>query len=334
MHHNRVYRNHRHRNQAWKVYKSCREDLESDTARSMTLLSTNLKHMLKLRQIRITDVTDELRTQPYSNSQCIIPNCQYQLYDHTVLAVPLIPGLQRLGVTVLSHVMRGLSDMLGRLPHLDISTPTGSHFMQSGFHYNALVTPPVPVMLQSPMFVSVVSSLTRLHLQLCYDEWLGRELFTIYGVPHVSQMLSRATNLVHLELEMVEDYENESSSLADFRAVLQNCAFHRLTSLSLGGLESTGAELLAFTDGSPNLDTIEIDSYELNQGSWAAILDHWSMHMQFLEHVHLINLFFERSASDLNEPKELCSEIGPESSDLQARIQKFILTGVSNPLES
>ena len=55
--------------------------------------------------------------------------------------------------------------------------------------------------LQLSSFVSVVSSLTDLNLQLRYDG------------PHVSQMLSRATDLIHREIGVVRDYESQYGSL-------------------------------------------------------------------------------------------------------------------------
>ncbi|KAL8879741.1 MAG: hypothetical protein Q9192_008168 [Flavoplaca navasiana] len=331
MSHNPVYHSRRHNTQAWAVYERCRRDLQINTIRSMTLLSSHLKSMLQLRQLSITDAEGEVRTEDYSNGRCNILNCPHQNYDHTVLAVPLIPGLQSLGMTVMSLVMRGLPDMVGRLPSLVISSPTASDFMHSGFHYNALVTPPAPLMLRSSLFVSVVSSLTRLTLQLLYDDCLERQFFAKHGESHVSQMLSRATNLVQLKIEMRRDYGNQFGSLADFRAILHGCAFHRLRSLSISGFKSTEGELVAFTDGSPNLDTIEVESFTLIHGSWVAILDHWSM--QLLKHLYLTDLC-ERSASRRNKVRRLCSRNGPAYSDLPDRLQKFLVTGVSNPFRS
>ena len=63
----------------------------------MTLLSSYLKQMLKLRQLWITDETREVRTEDYSKGRCNILNCPHQKHDHTVQAVPLISGLQNLG---------------------------------------------------------------------------------------------------------------------------------------------------------------------------------------------------------------------------------------------
>ena len=55
--------------------------------------------------------------------------------------------------------------------------------------------------IQSSSFVRVVSSLTDLNLQLRYDG------------PHVSQMLSRAIDLIHREIGVVRDYESQYGSL-------------------------------------------------------------------------------------------------------------------------
>lgn len=301
---NSLYSDVSHRAQAYNVYTGCREALQTNTTRCMTLLAGCLQNMSNLGHIYITDAVYEIRTHPYANRHCRLPECLFPREDHTILALAPISGLQTLAMKVLNGVTLELSRLNIRLPSLTIMSPFDER--DSGFHYNILSSEPARDITQRPHFVNVLSTLTTLALELRYDDCLERTFAGRYEACKVSRLLCRVPNLQRLDLAMEPDYGNTEGSFPDFCTVLNQCVFAQLTFLRLVGFQSTGNELLAFTDESPKLVKLNIGSHDLLVGTWEAILEYWRAYLPHLEHVQLHNIF-EGLGSNPNTAKKFCS---------------------------
>ncbi|KAI4109870.1 MAG: hypothetical protein LQ339_001654 [Xanthoria mediterranea] len=216
-----LYYDFNHRAQAFNVYTACREALQTNTTRCMTLLADCLQNMPNLGHIYITDAVYEIRKHPYANRHCSLPDCLFPHEDHTILALAPISGLQTLAMKVLNGVMLVLLKLNIRLPNLTIMSPFNER--DSGFHYNILSSEPARDMTQRPHFVNVLSTLTRLALELRYDDCLERSFAGRHEACKVSRLLSRVTNLQRLDIVMEPDYGNTEGSFPDFCTVLNEC---------------------------------------------------------------------------------------------------------------
>jgi len=163
-------------------------------------------------------------------------------------------------------------------------------------------------------------ALSRLRLMLEARPSFAKDGRPCYVHPKLITVLSAATNLECLYLEIDAAWENNHHVTSSIQAILGECCFPKLRSLILAFFQSTAGDLMRVLKQSPKLEHLAISGHCMTSGSWAGIV-HDLRRTLPLKSVHLDQLYggFPEPWADT------------EFMDYFGEVDKFFLHGGKNP---
>ena len=287
----------------------------SPSSPSSAYLSLALASLPNIRKIILTD-TSSSRSMPSQSLQdyqprnlkpCPVGDCDLTPADH------LPDGLRQTGFSRTDSfnpwrpVLSALSTTQANIRELTMEPDN-----------MCLGTKSVPFEMLSRAILSF-RNLTKLRLSLI------RDTDQLYGSRHVhrnvAKVLSNATNLESLSLDISDVKLPPSSRCSLFQDILGRCKFPKLRSLILAFFTSSDEELLRLLNHSTRLKQITINCFALAKGSWMRVADWIRASLPLLKHAELAHLY-----GGFDMPID-----GDEYLDLYGDVDNFLFASGENP---